>query len=255
MSTERCAVYYDHVAIRRRMADFLGGVRAHGICRRYSLVPLDPLRHESSGCAFCLRCVCNRLWIFTAFPFYHSARTPMNALNLVPGEIIVIHIRKHWFVLLRDTIGSILAGILPFALFLFLPSSLKELIPAPIPVSEIGLFVSILWILVVWLALCVLWTHYYLDLWVVTDRRIVSIDQVGLFNRIVSTWSLDHIQELTIKENNIFESLLSFGTIEVETASPDDEHERINGIPHPERVRTKILELMHAAHARRNVEK
>ncbi|MFZ2886648.1 MAG: ATP-binding protein, partial [Minisyncoccia bacterium] len=81
-----------------------------------------------------------------------------------------------------------------------------------------------------------------LDLWMVTDRRIISVDQTGLFRRKVTSLALESIQEITVKSENPLEALFHYGTIEIETAGPDDEDSRMEGIPNPEHMRNVIIE-------------
>lgn len=161
-------------------------------------------------------------------------------LHIHPDEKIVLKLRKHWLILLRDTMSSILLAFLPFILFailqIFVPTDIDFV--TYLPLSG---FATALWLLIVWMALAVLWTDYYLDLWIVTDSRIISVDQVSLFHRTVTTLSLDKIQEVTVKTENVFETLFHFGTIEIETAGPSDLNSTMEGIPHPERVRAAIM--------------
>lgn len=172
----------------------------------------------------------------------------MDRITLAPGEKILLKIRRHWIMLLRDTVGTVFTGILPFLLVPFIFSA--EVLPFTLTIPMAYLtFLSALWLLLVWTALAALWTNYYLDLWIVTDHRVLSLDQIGLFNRRVTTWSMEHIQEVSTLVENPVQALLGYGTIEIETAGPDDPHARIPGIPHPERVRNVITE--HAGHLRK----
>jgi len=156
-------------------------------------------------------------------------------------EKIILKLRKHWFMLLRDTLGSFIVGLLPFLViplliaFGFVPQALL-LYPA------VAVFLATLWLLVIWMALAALWTNYYLDLWIVTNKRIISIDQTDLFSRKVTSLSLDKIQEISVTTDNVLETFFTFGTIQIETAGPTDLDTRMEGIPDPEKVRSVILE-------------
>lgn len=162
-------------------------------------------------------------------------------IEIQPDEKILLKLRKHWIILARDVGATLFLGFLPFFLFsifgltVHLPFSLAGLLP-------FGAFISALWLLIVWLTICVLWTNYYLDLWIVTDRRIISVDQINLFNRKVTSLALDSIQEITVHTTNPLEALFHYGTIEIETAGPDETDSTMEGIPYPERMRNTILE-------------
>ena len=162
-------------------------------------------------------------------------------IQIESGENIILKIRKHWFILLRDISGTILIGALPFAL-LGLLAILGILRQIPPSYASLITFVSSLWLLIVWTAIVVLWTNYYLDVWVVTTRRIFNINQVGLFNRNVATWAMDRVQEMSVKTENIFQAFLGYGAIEIQTAGPTDAYAKMEGIPNPENARTIMLQ-------------
>lgn len=165
----------------------------------------------------------------------------MNDLRLLPDETIILKLRKHWMILVRDTIGTVLLSFLPFLLI----AIVQILAPQYFLFSNYLSFMSFattLWLLIIWMALAVIWTDYYLDLWIVTTSRVISIDQVSLFNRSVTSLSLDRIQEVTVKEENVVQALFKYGTLEIETASPTDGDSRMEGIPHPEHVRSVLME-------------
>jgi signal transduction histidine kinase len=172
----------------------------------------------------------------------------MDRITLTPNEKVLLKLRRHWIMLVRDTIGTALLGALPF---IVIPPALSSgVLPFTVSLgAEYLSFASALWLLVVWMTLAVLWTNYYLDLWIITDHRVMSLDQIGLFNRRVTTWSMEHIQEVSTVIENPIQALLGYGTIEIETAGPDDPHSHIPGIPNPERVRAIITE--HAGHLRK----
>lgn len=165
----------------------------------------------------------------------------MYRISLLPNEKVLLRLRKHWVVLFRETIGTVILGCLPF---LVIPAIVASgVLPFTVTLDPLYVaFASSLWLLIVWLSLAVLWTNYYLDLWIVTDHRVLSLDQIALFQRRVTTWNMEHIQEVSTLVENPLQALLGYGTIEIETAGPDDPHSRIAGIPHPERIRNIITE-------------
>lgn len=159
----------------------------------------------------------------------------MNWFVLQEGEHILAQTRKHWIILLRDTLGTIVVGIVPFALLGVLS------IPGMIP-TENATFVhllafgEIMWALLIWLALFALWTNYYLDLWIITNHRVANVDQVNLFRRTVTTWQFENIQEITTETTNPLQSVFSYGFIHIRTAGPSGKETRMEGIPHPEKI-------------------
>jgi len=167
----------------------------------------------------------------------------MNNFDIVlfdEGEMPILTLRKHWFIYVRDSAATIVIGILPFILWNIL-ITLGAIPPTHIT-GAIGRYLGLLWLLAAWIALFVLWTDYYLDLWIVTNRRIFNIQQIGLFQRQASSCELDNVQEIVVKTENFLQTLLHYGTIEIQTAGPTSEYIVAEGIPHPERVRVAIQE-------------
>ncbi len=165
----------------------------------------------------------------------------MERITIDPQEKVVLKLRRHWIMLARDTIGTIALGGLPFLVIPFIVAS--GVLPFSVTLQPALIaFLSASWLLIIWMTLAILWTNYYLDLWIVTDHRIMSLDQIGLFNRRVTTWRMEHIQEISVLVENPIQALLNYGTLELETAGPSDVHEQIVGIPNPEKVRIAILE-------------
>lgn len=165
----------------------------------------------------------------------------MNEIRLLPDEKIKLKLRKHWVMLVRDTIGTLLLAFFP----LFLLALIQVAAPEYANFSNYLAFMSfttMLWLLIIFLSLAVIWTNYYLDLWIVTDTRIISVDQISLFNRKVTTLSLERIQEIVVTEENFVQAFFKYGTLTIETASPTDGDAAMEGIPNPERVRKTILE-------------
>jgi len=163
-----------------------------------------------------------------------------NPIELLSGEKILTKTRKHWIVLLRDTAGTIAFGLTPFLLSAL--AAALGIVPPEAAAYAVPLtFVAVLWLLITWIALAVLWTDHYLDMWVVTDLRICNIEQVGLFNRKVASWNMDRVQAVSVNTANFLQTLLHYGTIEIQTAGPSDEYAQMEGVPHPENVRMVIL--------------
>lgn len=93
------------------------------------------------------------------------------------GEQSLLVVRRHWFVMLPAIIATSLAAVFPIIIFQVLSSGLLPLgqsITAYLAefASRWSLFVYSLWLMILWVAFFVEWTDYYLDLWIVTDRRV-----------------------------------------------------------------------------------
>ena len=163
----------------------------------------------------------------------------MDTIHIEEGERILLTVRKHWLSLARDSIGTIIVGFLPYVFFGMV--SFAGFVPIFDLANQYVVFGSALWSLLIWITLAIIWTNYYLDIWILTDRRIFVIEQVGLFDRRVATWGLERIQHITVEHQNVIETLFGYGTLTTETAGHSDYDLSAHGIPNPEIVRTRVL--------------
>ncbi len=85
---------------------------------------------------------------------------------------------------------------------------------------------------------------FYLDMWIVTNDRIVDVEQFGLFSRTISELDLFRIQDVTSDVHGFFPTIFHYGNVTVKTASTN-----INivfkNIRHPNTIRERILRLAH----------
>jgi uncharacterized membrane protein YdbT with pleckstrin-like domain len=83
---------------------------------------------------------------------------------------------------------------------------------------------------------------YWLDVFIVTDKRILDIQQKGLFNRTVSELRMYRIQDVTAEIKGFWRTIFNYGSIYIQTAG---EKERFDfaDIPRPNDVAKIILEL------------
>lgn len=85
-------------------------------------------------------------------------------------------------------------------------------------------------------------TNYYLDMLVLTNDRLIHIEQDGLFSRSISELDLYKIQDVTSTINGMFPSLLNYGEVLVQTAGAADKFV-IENVPNPEQLRHQIMVL------------
>ncbi|MCX6714994.1 MAG: PH domain-containing protein [Candidatus Uhrbacteria bacterium] len=56
------------------------------------------------------------------------------------------------------------------------------------------------------------WSH---TLFVITDHRVIDIDQRGFFDRVVTESGFDHIDEVSYRMHGIFSTVFGYGTVMV----------------------------------------
>lgn len=156
------------------------------------------------------------------------------------NENVILFLRRHWFVFFVHilTIMTAIFGLIFIHIFfnLFADDLLKE------EYSSLLFFCESLGTLFIWNLFFMLWLDFYLDAWIVTNERIINIDQKGFFNREISELKLTKIQDVTSEIIGIIPTILSYGNIYVQTAG---EKERFDfcQIPNPNEVKNMIVQL------------
>lgn len=160
---------------------------------------------------------------------------------LTADEKVVKSVRKSWLVLFFEFISIVIAGALPYFMYKFAVEHGMEKIPGFVIDLETFEFFFSLWVLVLWTLMFVRYVDFSLDQWVLTNERLIDIDQKGFFNRQVSTLHLDAVQDITIESKGLFQTMFNLGTITVQTAATEREF-IIRDIPNPEQVKFSISE-------------
>ncbi len=144
-------------------------------------------------------------------------------VKLEKGEHIEHAIRRHWFVMLFPIISSIILIVIPLlSLWFFVRfEPLVEFFGQISFSAEVGWAASafyLVWLVLVLVFLFVQWTEYYLDVWLVTNRRLIDVNQHSVFNRSVKSLRFERVQDITVEVRGILATLLRFGDVHVQTA-------------------------------------
>ena len=148
--------------------------------------------------------------------------------------------RDEDIVLLNHMHPWVLAKIGFLVIILAAITTLSFLIWGASLVSSVTLGASIL-ILVVYLLIRAF--IYRNSLLIVTNQRVIYINQKSLFHRTVQEVELENIFNLQYKIKGIMKSLLNFGDIELSTVGDDENNITIQNIENPHFIHEKISEL------------
>jgi len=80
---------------------------------------------------------------------------------------------------------------------------------------------------------------YYLDIWMITNKRSIRVKLKGFFNRTIKTIHHRRVQETKIKVEGIFPTVLDYGDIRIQTAGGQTEFIFFQ-IPEPYKVKNKL---------------
>jgi uncharacterized membrane protein YdbT with pleckstrin-like domain len=171
----------------------------------------------------------------------------MAEFNYETGEHLLKSVRKHPLIFIGN--------LLPYAILAWLPTLLPELIAfiqnagvgggawleVITPANPWTRFVIGIYWLFTWMGAFHTFTDFYLDLWIITNHRIIRIDQSGFFDRQVSSLHLNRVQDVQTDVRGLLAELFGYGTLSVETAGDDAGRFRIRGIAHVKTLRDMIM--------------
>lgn len=131
----------------------------------------------------------------------------------------IVHIaRRHKIAFTLETIFLLIAAILPYIAY-------KKGLTIPFidlfaPPGENTIFLSltfyILWLLFLWILFFIAWSDYYLDVWIITDGRVIDVEQTGIFRRRINAFRLDKITDMIITKNAFLAKFFNYGDIHVQ---------------------------------------
>ncbi|MDD2516242.1 MAG: hypothetical protein PHF46_03280 [Candidatus Gracilibacteria bacterium] len=161
----------------------------------------------------------------------------LNLTNLKEGEEVKLVLRRHWIALFY---------ILLYVIF-FLVSILSLVVLKSVVTTFLNY--SIFWVLIILYSMTSIlfiytkFINYELDIFIVTNMRIIGIEQLSFLNRTVSECSLSKIQEVDSQTRGLLSNIFNFGFIRIGTASENSDF-HLNYMPDPiENVR-KIQNIL-----------
>ncbi|MEK7681028.1 MAG: PH domain-containing protein [Patescibacteria group bacterium] len=162
-------------------------------------------------------------------------------LNQKGYEKIARIVRRHWITFLPMIIFFILLLAIPLGIYWLLINTASGYLQDPIYYTIGILFASIYYLSVI-LFFYTYFVEFHLDLWIVTNDRLLDIQQKTLFARTVSEVDLYQIQDTSSEIHGIFPSIFNYGDIILQTASAVPKF-IFRNVPNPHGLRRMILDL------------
>jgi len=140
-------------------------------------------------------------------------------IQIPRDEKVILVLRKHWFVMFMEGFVFVVLALAPSLLLGIGARLLSPDLSSPLTLLIISGY--LIWLIALWIGFFIFWTDYYLDVWIITDKRIIDIEQRGLFSRTTSALRHENIQDSTISQGGLISTLLGFGTVKVQSAATD----------------------------------
>jgi uncharacterized membrane protein YdbT with pleckstrin-like domain len=140
---------------------------------------------------------------------------------LEEGEMISWKIRKHWIVYVEDFFLHA-AGCLIFiicAYYLATRGSFGWIETG----SAYGAMILIMFVLIFWASFFFAWTKEYFDVWYLTNKHIIAINQKEMFTRDEAFMELTRIQDVFFEKNGFLSDILGYGQLRVQSAGTEQE--------------------------------
>jgi hypothetical protein len=142
--------------------------------------------------------------------------------------------------------------LIPFGLIAYLPIFFLDFVASHGLASEaitmalsidapLVRFVLGIWWLIVWMGLFGAFTRNFLDVWILTNKRIVVIEQHTFFRREVLSLVLEQVQDVRSEVRGFFETIFGFGTIDVDSASPSGKNFKMDWASNPLQTRDEVM--------------
>lgn len=141
---------------------------------------------------------------------------------LEEGEMMIEKVRKHWMVYVEDFVMHIAASILFLIAAVYLSSQ------GALPFISAGdkahtSMVLVIFVLLFWVSFFYFWTKNYLDVWYVTDKHIIAVNQKQMFEREEAFMELIKIQDVSFEKNGFIATFFGYGRLKVQTAGSEQE--------------------------------
>ena len=156
-------------------------------------------------------------------------------------EKIMYVVRRHWITFLPVIIFFVVLLAIPAVLYWLILNTLSALLQNPIYYVATVLLAGIYYLSVV-LFFYTYFVTFHLDLWVITNDRLLDVEQKTLFARTVSEVDLYQIQDASSEVHGIFPSIFNYGNLNLQTAGPVPKF-IFRNVANPNKLREEILNL------------
>lgn len=157
-------------------------------------------------------------------------------------ERVVLLLRRDLIVLFFKFLFFLLLVAAPIAVYYMTRALFPDLYLSPLA-RPILVLIGSTYAMSIWLFAFTVFLDFYLDVWLVTNDRIVNVNQEGLFARTISELDLYKIQDVTSQVHGVFPTMFNYGNVYIQTAGVKERFV-FEQVPNPHEVRKTIIDLM-----------
>ncbi len=160
------------------------------------------------------------------------------------NERVLRVVHRHWFNIFVHFLVILIFSFLLIASLLVLPVLFPEMLDAKN--AHFFLFVENTFFIFLWIFSFLLWIDYYFDVWIITNERIVNIEQKGLFVRHISELNFSRVQDVTATVEGLLPTVLNYGDVLVQTAG-EEKRFMFRQVADPYQVKDIVMKLSKSA--------
>ncbi|MEN9881215.1 MAG: hypothetical protein RLZZ308_398 [Candidatus Parcubacteria bacterium] len=158
----------------------------------------------------------------------------MDTSFLQADEVVVEKVRKSLIVYIEDVIAH-LVGCSVFSIAAVISSRY----------GDYGAYIAMILtaiVLLFFVSFFYAWTREYFDVWYVTNKHIVAINQKDILHREQVSLEYSRIQDVFFEKNGFLQTFFGFGTLRIQSAGTEQEMV-MTGVAHVEMVAKRLIEL------------
>lgn len=160
---------------------------------------------------------------------------------LEEGELMIERVRKHWIVYVEDGLYHAFGCLVFMAAASYLSSRGALSFIDSDSSAYLGM-VLMMFVILFWTSFFYAWTKEYFDVWYVTDRHIIAVNQKQMFEREEAFMELTRIQDVFFEKNGFISTWLGYGKLRIQTAGVEQEF-ILENVYDVEAVAHRVMEL------------
>lgn len=139
-------------------------------------------------------------------------KQPYNVdISLEENEILHVIVKKHWIILVQTLLYT--------SIVIFICIGIYE-ISGYARIPQLLNIISVFGIIMFWIQyIFIQWINNELDILIITNKRIISYDQVNFLSRKMSQTTIDLVQEVNATTTSLLGNILQYGNLIIKTAS------------------------------------
>ncbi|MCD5380447.1 PH domain-containing protein [Candidatus Gracilibacteria bacterium] len=135
----------------------------------------------------------------------HDVAKSIKLKNMRPGEETLMLVKRHWIILVVLGLYFVFGLIMTLLIYIFGNNGWTH-------------FAVVIFWMIYSIFLYIQWLDHELDMYVITNNRIIGVEQISFLNRKVSECNLGQVQEVGSHTKGLLANLLNFGTVKIQTA-------------------------------------